>query len=409
MKLTKQEWLGKYKDKVSERNYKLLSLAYDILEENTLQGPDYPWGEYAVITPWLNGGGGIWNWDTAFHAMGVSRYDTGLAKSCLEGFMQFQKEDGMFPDVIAANGRDFVDDLSKPPFLPWAVMLTYRRDGEWDKDFLKRAYGRFVRNEAFMMRERQEGGLFYYSSQEDVEKDDYLHARWESGWDNSPRWDRPIIYYWAIDLNCAMVMTYRAMAEMAEELGKSADAELWKDKAESLSERIEERMFQEEKGYYADTDRRTGEHSGVLTPASFMPLYIGIASREHAEKMHLLAADERKFYPGMPTVAYDDPTYSQDYWRGPTWLNVAYFAVKGLQNYGYDKTAGEIREYLLNMIDKNSADGIFENYDSKEGKGLYWPHFSWSCAFTIQFILDKFDEEERKDEITEKYGDGEEN
>lgn len=43
MKLTKQEWLGKYKNRIKERDYKLLSLAYDILEENTLQGPDYPW------------------------------------------------------------------------------------------------------------------------------------------------------------------------------------------------------------------------------------------------------------------------------------------------------------------------------------------------------------------------------
>ena len=390
MKLTKQEWLGKYKNMLKERDYKLLSLAYDILEENTLQGSGYPWGEYAVISPWSQGAG-IWNWDTAFHAMGVSRYDTGLAKSCLEGFMQFQKKDGMFPDVIRANG-EITDDLSKPPFLPWAVMLTYRRDGNWDKNFLSKAYERFVKNEAFMMRERQEGGLFFYSSQEDVEKDNYLHARWESGWDNSPRWDKPIVNYWAIDLNCAMVMTYRALAEMAEELREGKDMEkLWNDKAKALSARIEAKMFHEKEGYYSDTDRRTGEHSSVLTPSSFMPLYIGIASAEHAEKMHLLASDETKFYPGMPTVAYDDPTYSRDYWRGPTWLNVAYFAVAGLEKYGYTKTAGEIREFLLDMIEKNSANGIFENYDSKAGEGLCWPHFSWSCAFTIQFILDAFD------------------
>ena len=44
MKLTKQEWLGKYKNTLKERDHKLLSQAYDILEENTLQGSDYPWG-----------------------------------------------------------------------------------------------------------------------------------------------------------------------------------------------------------------------------------------------------------------------------------------------------------------------------------------------------------------------------
>ena len=29
------------------------------------------------------------------------------------------------------------------------------------------------------------------------------------------------------------------------------------------------------------------------------------------------------------------------------------------------------------------------------------PHFSWSCAFTIQFILDKFDEEEKVGQLNQ--------
>lgn len=391
MKLTKQEWLLKYKDKVNSRDYKLLSRAYDIIEQNVLQGANYPWGAYAVISPWKDTPG-IWNWDTAFHAMGVSRYNTELAKSCLEAFMQLQNTDGMFPDVLFADGR-LVDDLSKPPFLPWACMLTYRREGSVDQKFLRRAYEHAVLNERFMIKERQDRGLFYYSSQKNVEKDNYLHARYESGWDNSPRWDKPIVYYWAIDLNCAMVQTYHAMAEMAEELGETdLIQKQWRSKAKVLALNIEEKLFNEEAGYYADTDRRTGEHSSVLSPASFMPLYVKIASQDHAKKMFLLAKDENKFYPGMPTVSYDDPSYSRDYWRGPTWLNVAYFAVKGLENYGYVETAKGIREYLLNMIDQNSDFGIFENYDSITKEGLCCSHFSWSCAFTMQLILDKFDE-----------------
>lgn len=388
MNLTKNEWLNQYKDTLSKRDYELLSLAYDILEGNTLQGPNYPWGEYAVISPWNHDGAGLWNWDTAFHAMGVSRYNTDLAKSCIEGFLQFQKEDGMFPDVISAKGDNIVDDLSKPPVMPWATMITYRRCG--DKEFLRRCYDRFVKNEAFLIKERCYEGLFFYSSQVDIEKDDYLHARWESGWDNSPRWDKPIVNYWAIDLNCFMVMKYRALKEMAEELGESeAVVNKWKEKGETLSRLIEENMFNEKMGYYADTDKYTKEQSIVISPASFMPLFIEIASKEHAEKMSLMAKNEEKFYPGMPTVTYDDPAYSTDYWRGPTWLNVAFFAVKGLENYGYKKLGNEIREFLLDLIYENKDGGIFENYDTKNRKGLYWHSFSWSCAFVFEFILNK--------------------
>ena len=148
-------------------------------------------------------------------------------------------------------------------------------------------------------------------------------------------------------------------------------------------------MFNEKMGYYADTDKYTKEQSIVISPASFMPLFIGIASEEHAKKMSLMAKNENKFYPGMPTVTYDDPAYSTDYWRGPTWLNVAYFAVKGLRNYGYEDLADEISEFLLDLIYENKEKGIFENYDTKNREGLYWHKFSWSCAFVMEFILNK--------------------
>ena len=102
--------------------------------------------------------------------------------------------------------------------------------------------------------------------------------------------------------------------------------------------------------------------------------------------MHKIGADPARFYPGMPSVSYDDPTYSTGYWRGPTWLNIAYFAAKGMKQYGFLETANGIRDFILGMVDAN-ADGIYENYDSKAGKGLYWHSFSWSACFVIEFIL----------------------
>jgi len=46
----------------------------------------------------------------------------------------------------------------------------------------------------------------------------------------------------------------------------------------------------------------------------------------------------------------------------------------------------KIKENILNMCYKEKK-GIFENYDSITGKGLYCGHFSWSCVFLIEFIL----------------------
>lgn len=384
MLLTKEEWLsGK---PVSERDKTILDAAYEVLKKNTIHSKNAPWGDVPVVSPWSGPCAGIWNWDSAFHAMTVSRFDTPLAKSCIDAFTAFQLPFGMFPDVIHVDGR-ICDNYGKPPVLPWATLIVFRRDG--DRDFLRRNFDRYVKNASFWEENRCDRGLFYYSAQQHPEVEDYLHPRWESGWDNSPRWDEfPIVDLFAIDLNCYMVLFYRAMAEMAEILGEKRQD--WDAKAKALAGRIEATLFDETRNTYADRNRKNEKFLTVLSPASFMPLYIGTASEERAAAMEALAADPKKFYPGMPTVTYDCPAFSKDYWRGQTWLNVAFFAVKGLADYGFCKTAGEIREYILSMAYDNLPRGIFENYDSVNRRGLFNNSFSWSAAFLIEFILSDF-------------------
>lgn len=383
MVMTKEEWLASLKKALGKRDRNLLDAAYEVLKKNTVRKPDAPWGDVPVISPWLGPGVGIWNWDSAFHARTVSRFDTPLAKSCIDAFTAFQLPSGMLPDVIYADGR-ICDNYGKPPVLPWATLTVFRRDG--DRVFLRRNFDRYVKNAAFWEEHRCDRGLFFYSAQEHPEAENYLHPRWESGWDNSPRWDAfPIVDLWAIDLNCYMVLFYRAMAEMVEIMGE--DRRIWDSKAGELSERIEATLFDAQQQAYADRNRKTGEFVTCLSPASFMPLYIGTASQERAKAMESLAADRRKFFPGMPTVTYDCPAFSTDYWRGQTWLNVAFFAVKGLYDYGFCEIAGKIREFILSMAYDNLPRGIFENYDSVTRRGKFNDSFSWSAAFLIEFIL----------------------
>ena len=87
-------------------------------------------------------------------------------------------------------------------------------------------------------------------------------------------------------------------------------------------------------------------------------------------------------------LAYDDPAFATQYGRGQTWLNVAFFAVKGLWDYGYRETAGQIREFLLDMVYDNLSRGICENYDTVKRVGKFTARFSWSAAFVIEFVLE---------------------
>ena len=99
------------------------------------------------------------------------------------------------------------------------------------------------------------------------------------------------------------------------------------------------------------------------------------------------AKDPKKLYPCMPTVALDHPKMEPEgYWRGSVWMNLAYFAVKGLYDYGFRATAMEIRNTLLDWIAND--DTIHENYNPITGKGKCKSDFSWSCVFAIEMVLE---------------------
>ncbi len=376
---SREEWLAENRRGIAEED-ELLERCYDTITANICAGQQFPWSPYRCICPGTGNFDGIWNWDSGFHSIGVSRWDTELAKEGLLGFMKFQKSDGMFPDVIWNTGA-IEDRFTKPPVFAAASAVVYKRCG--DKDFLEQVYPKLVFAETFWTKNRCMDGMFYYDSQDKGEKDYLKHVMFESGWDNSVRWDKTITDLWPIDLNCFAVAEYRALGFIAGELGLPKAAAEWAEKAQKLTALINERLWDEENQYYADANRFTGEISDVLSPASFMPLFINIASADQAAAMAKLA--QTRFCGKMPTVTYDNRGYSNDYWRGPMWLNVAYFAARGLKNYGFD-AADKIRDFVIDMCSGEKG-GIYENYDSVNKKGLCCDHFSWSSVFIIEFIL----------------------
>ena len=116
-----------------------------------------------------------------------------------------------------------------------------------------------------------------------------------------------------------------------------------------------------------------------------MPLFIGIASQEHAAAMAEIAKEHEM--PGWPSVSYKDPNFDPTgYWRGRTWLNIAYFALKGLKNYGFAELAEEGRATILNFV-RRTPGFICENYNPVTGDPVGVAHFGWSSAFVIEFIL----------------------
>ena len=368
-----------------EREKALLRRALLTLYGNIIPAPalgTLPWGTRRAIAPAMPRYVGHWNWDSAFSAMALARIDAPLAREQAGVLFAARAENGCLPNVIFPDGR-VAANRSQPPVWFCAYREIDRRNP--DDAALADAYGVLCRYEAFWRTRRQTGGLFRYDADEG--KNASL-VKFESGWDTSPRWDETLPdALWPIDLNCYMVEAYRSLAYMAKRLGRS-EAQRWTACAETLAALINERLWHEESGAYMDTVIADGRPTGVLTPASFMPLAVGIADAARAEKTAALARSPQKFYPLMPSVSYDAPQYaSGDYFRGPTWMNLAGMALDGLHRYGYTALAAGYRERLLGVCAAETR-GLFEYYDSRTGEGRGACGYGWTAAFLIHWILD---------------------
>ena len=397
--MLREQWLKQYKNTVSERDYRILDKASGILLKNVAPNePDTRWNPYRAVVPSLAPHAkkpgklafpGIWNWDSAFHMVGLSRFDAELAQEQMEAFFLFQKENGLLPDVVRMPivGGGVMDQYGKPPVWAWAMERMDRACP--DNAFLKKMYPKLVLNENFWRTERycEKDGLFYYSTTERGAKRD-LYIRWESGLDDSIRFDNGVIeYLYPVDLNCFMISFYHSMQYLALRQGLAEDAQTWYEREKALTDRVLQVMWSEEDRCFWDWNFKDNDFVRVLTPASFMPLWVGIASPAQAAAMEQYAADPKKLFPCMPTVALDHPKMDPvGYWRGSVWMNVAYFAIKGLYDYGFRTTSMAIRDTLLNWMDRDET--IHENYNPLTGEGKCASQFSWSCVFAMEMVLE---------------------
>ena len=94
-----------FEKQCSERDRELVKRAYDTLMGNVYTEKSYLWSPFRCLSPGKKHFRGIWNWDSAFHAITVSRYDERLAKSCVDSFVKFMLPNGLLPDVIRIGGN----------------------------------------------------------------------------------------------------------------------------------------------------------------------------------------------------------------------------------------------------------------------------------------------------------------
>jgi glycogen debranching enzyme len=326
---------------------------------------------------------GVWQWDAFFHALAYRHVDMNLAKDQIRIVLDHQREDGMIPDAIHDEGtvtrlsHPVEADVTKPPLLAWAAWKLYQTDR--DREFIDEIYEPVMRwnNWWFDQNDTDQNGLC-----------EYQHP-FSSGLDDSPLWDDGLPVE-APDLNTYLCLQQEALSHMAAVIGAEADAELWSARAEAMAQRMLRDMWDSEAGLFWASRPPSRTRVQARTPFNLFPLITGRMPPEVAQRLVDHLTDEKAFWPRypVPTVALDDPKYEPlTMWRGPTWVNVNYLLIEGLQRAGFPGLARELRRRTLEMMlgDKD----IFEYYQPETGDGppKAASTFGWSSALFIEMAI----------------------
>lgn len=96
--------------------------------------------------------------------------------------------------------------------------------------------------------------------------------------------------------------------------------------------------------------------------------------------------DTLKFNTKVPLPAFtaDHPKFNpkDGYWRAPVWIDQFYFGIKGLEKFGYNSLANEMKNKLWQNAEGMMNDlPLYENYHPLTGEGLNAINFSWTAPY----------------------------
>lgn len=409
-----------------------------------------------------------WSWDSAFVAVGLSHVDVERAAVELERLFAGQWASGRLPHIVfnpaVAAGHYFPDQTrwgcagvpgapAAPPYTsgiiqpPVHAIAARRildaavRAGTTIVDdvraFLRALYPRLLRWHRYLAtaRDPEESGLVTI-----------IHP-WESGMDNSPRWDEPLAsldvgevppyqrvdlahvadpgerpgkldydrFIWLVELlkrvryddartieqhpfqvkdvafSAISVAANEALLEIAILLGRNPD-ELEEIRGWiRRGKRGLESTWDPQLGICVDIDARTGRPLRTRTVAGLTPLMVrDLAPHRRDALLRTLdsegfAGHPRLEYPLPPSTSpVEDAFQPRNYWRGPIWPVVNWLLSWSLARSGLEERAAEVREASLEQIERC---GFSEYVEPFTGEPLGSRDQSWTAAVTIDWLV----------------------
>ena len=368
----------------------------------------------------------------------------------IESLLEAQWRDGMVPHLRydpdflgdyfpgpdwwpAAQGRTRLagvptSGITNPPVLPLAALIVGRRQPDRDQRhaFWTRVQGPLTDWLRWFLQRRRPDGISMPLT---------LHP-WETGWDNSPRWDflaraglRPERGYERLDRRHVAAAerptdrdydSYLRLAEILDQADYDAGAviesspfcvhdvvvdALWHagavavdamagelgtsppfDEAELSAYRsaFGAMHWDGARNAYLDWDVNAGAPIAAATAATAVALAGGIAEPELAASAWRRYRELCRGAHLVPTTPPRAPEFDPGrYWRGPVWISVNWLVLKGLEQAGLESDAAEVRSETLGLL---SREGFHEYFDARSGEGRGIAGFTWSAALALDLL-----------------------
>ena len=390
-------------------------------------------------------------WDEGFHQLLISQWDTNISKDIIGHWLDLINIEGWIPreQILGDEARtkvpaDFVvqhNENANPPTLILPIKSMVDK-GVLDEVYLRKI---FPRLKAWFnwFNTTQLGNLpsTYRWHGRDAKTDKELNPKTlTSGLDDYPRASHPSDDERHVDLRCWMAFAAGLMADIAEAVGQTSDAVLyrstnlylsdnalldkhhWSSKAESYSDygnhtkfvKLAQRVLQPaQPGAPKKTVRIVTSKQGpslkyvnAIGYVSLFPFLLQILdpASPKLEKVLKDLKDPEKLWSefGLRSLSKNDPIYKKyntehdaPYWRGAVWININFLAVRALNHYAsvpgpYQGTAKaiyrDLRQNLIkNIFSEYQRSGfIWEQYDDDagHGKGSH-PFTGWSSLVVL--------------------------
>jgi hypothetical protein len=408
-----------------------------------------------------------WSWDSAFIALGLAHVDNHRATNELEALFNAQWSTGKVPHIVfnpEAPPKSYFPDaerwnssalsehaptgprtsgLCQPPVHAIAVRRIWQSAQGKDEERLNRARAFLKGNYARLLSWHR-----YLATARDPEGSGLvtIYHPWESGTDNSPRWDaaldrisvgevppytrydlkhvtdpshRPTDleydrFLWLLELlkraryeeaaiyerhpflikdvlfSAILVAANEALLEISEVVGAPREdwalIEGWIERGRAGLEE----QWDKEMGLCVDRDVLSGESVGVSTIAGFAPLIAGGLDRSRLRDL-LRTLDSEAFcgnprlrYPLPPSTSPEEPGFHpRSYWRGPVWPVANWLLWWSLLRAGEDKRAEEMRRETLEEL---SEGGFAEYFEPFTGEALGSGEQSWTAAVALDML-----------------------